>query len=92
MRWGRGGCAVQWEIKLSLTFCCLFPVVGHAGKLVFGRLSGKPCVVMQGRFHMYEGYPLWKVSGRHGVEWREGPWAGRSLCGLRMGATGRVLG
>ncbi|XP_060112018.1 purine nucleoside phosphorylase [Heteronotia binoei] len=37
-------------------------VVGHAGKLVFGNLSGKPTVVMQGRFHMYEGYPLWKVT------------------------------
>ncbi|XP_034267396.1 purine nucleoside phosphorylase [Pantherophis guttatus] len=37
-------------------------VVGHAGKLVFGNLSGTPTVVMQGRFHMYEGYPLWKVT------------------------------
>uniref|UniRef100_A0A670J765 Purine nucleoside phosphorylase n=1 Tax=Podarcis muralis TaxID=64176 RepID=A0A670J765_PODMU len=37
-------------------------VVGHAGRLVFGSLSGTPSVVMQGRFHMYEGYPLWKVT------------------------------
>lgn len=37
-------------------------VVGHAGKLVFGTLAGVSCVVMQGRFHMYEGYPLWKVT------------------------------
>uniref|UniRef100_A0A8C5SX17 Purine nucleoside phosphorylase n=1 Tax=Laticauda laticaudata TaxID=8630 RepID=A0A8C5SX17_LATLA len=37
-------------------------VVGHAGKLVFGNLHGTPTVVMQGRFHMYEGYPLWKVT------------------------------
>ncbi|KAI5189503.1 purine nucleoside phosphorylase [Manis pentadactyla] len=37
-------------------------VLGHAGRLVFGFLNGKACVMMQGRFHMYEGYPLWKVT------------------------------
>ncbi|KAM5194467.1 purine nucleoside phosphorylase isoform 1-T1 [Mantella aurantiaca] len=37
-------------------------VVGHAGRLIFGNLNGKPCVCMQGRFHCYEGYPLWKVT------------------------------
>nr|CAH8869024.1 unnamed protein product [Trichobilharzia regenti] len=31
-------------------------VEGHVGNLVFGRLSGCRVVVMQGRFHMYEGY------------------------------------
>jgi purine-nucleoside phosphorylase len=29
---------------------------GHAGKLLFGRLSGVPVVVQQGRFHLYEGH------------------------------------
>jgi len=29
---------------------------GHHGRLVFGRLAGKPVVVMDGRFHLYEGY------------------------------------
>lgn len=36
-----------------------FPVStapGHAGNLVFGRLGGKNVVLMQGRFHGYEGY------------------------------------
>ncbi|KAM6202576.1 purine nucleoside phosphorylase-like [Rhynchocyon petersi] len=37
-------------------------VPGHVGRLVFGFLNDKACVVMQGRFHMYEGYPLWKVT------------------------------
>lgn len=36
-------------------------VEGHHGKLVFGKIAGKPVVAMQGRFHYYEGYPLWKV-------------------------------
>ena len=36
-------------------------VEGHHGQLVFGKISGIPVVAMQGRFHYYEGYPLWKV-------------------------------
>ncbi|KAG9352551.1 hypothetical protein JZ751_020965 [Albula glossodonta] len=35
-------------------------VKGHAGKLVFGKLNGKQCVCMQGRFHFYEGYSIAK--------------------------------
>lgn len=31
-------------------------VVGHAGRLLLGRLAGVPVVVMQGRFHFYEGH------------------------------------
>jgi purine-nucleoside phosphorylase len=33
-------------------------VTGHAGQLVCGRLEGKQVIVMQGRFHYYEGYPM----------------------------------
>lgn len=29
---------------------------------MFGYLSGIPVVMMQGRFHYYEGYPLWKCA------------------------------
>lgn len=36
-------------------------VEGHAGELVFGKLGGCEVVAMKGRFHPYEGYPLWKV-------------------------------
>ncbi|MCM4166920.1 Purine nucleoside phosphorylase 1 [Arenibacter antarcticus] len=34
----------------------------HAGKLIFGILEGKKVVVMQGRFHLYEGYDLVDVT------------------------------
>lgn len=34
----------------------------HKGKLIFGKLEGKKVVVMQGRFHIYEGYSLWDVT------------------------------
>ncbi|XP_003978089.1 purine nucleoside phosphorylase 5a [Takifugu rubripes] len=37
-------------------------VHGHAGRLVFGTLKGRPCICMQGRFHIYEGYPLQKIT------------------------------
>jgi purine-nucleoside phosphorylase len=35
--------------------------VGHAGKLVFGRLNAQPLVVMSGRAHLYEGHPMDRV-------------------------------
>lgn len=34
----------------------------HKGKLVFGVLEGKKVMVMQGRFHLYEGYTLQDVT------------------------------
>ncbi|XP_019738775.1 purine nucleoside phosphorylase 6 [Hippocampus comes] len=37
-------------------------VAGHAGQLVFGKLQGRECVCMQGRFHFYEGYSLHTVT------------------------------
>ena len=37
-------------------------VEGHKGELVFGRLAGRPAVVMNGRVHYYEGYTMRQVS------------------------------
>lgn len=37
-------------------------VESHHGKLIFGSLSGKTVVAMQGRFHKYEGYSLQQVT------------------------------
>ncbi len=37
-------------------------VPGHAGRLIFGHLEGQPVMVMQGRAHFYEGYPLAQVT------------------------------
>lgn len=35
---------------------------GHAGRLIFGRRDGVEAMVMEGRFHYYEGYPLSQVT------------------------------
>ena len=37
-------------------------VEGHAGQLVFGNVEGRKVVVMQGRFHYYEGYTMHEVT------------------------------
>ncbi len=36
-------------------------VESHAGKLIFGTLSGKKVLAMQGRFHFYEGYSMQQI-------------------------------
>lgn len=48
--------------KLFITKCVCCAVQGHAGQLVFGKLQGRECVCMKGRFHFYEGYDIQTVS------------------------------
>ncbi|MCK9285941.1 MAG: purine-nucleoside phosphorylase [Sphaerochaetaceae bacterium] len=60
---GLGDLANEVEDKIIIPYSEIphFPVstvVGHAGRLVIGKLSGKQVLVMQGRFHFYEGYPM----------------------------------
>lgn len=51
-------------VKISFGDIPHFPistVEGHAGQIVIGNLEGKCVVVMQGRFHYYEGYTMKQV-------------------------------
>jgi purine-nucleoside phosphorylase len=59
---GLGGVADEIEERVELPYGEIpgWPVstaIGHAGRLVLGRLRGVPVVVMQGRAHLYEGVP-----------------------------------
>lgn len=56
---------IENPVKIPYEEIPNFPVStveGHAGQLVIGNLSGKEVVVMQGRFHYYEGYPFNQVT------------------------------
>ncbi|XP_078394285.1 purine nucleoside phosphorylase-like [Cetorhinus maximus] len=64
---GLGGLADTLKDQIIFKYSDIpnFPhstVSGHAGRLVFGTLNGKMCVCMQGRFHFYEGHPVWKTT------------------------------
>ncbi len=37
-------------------------VAGHKGRLIFGKIEGKPVLMMAGRFHYYEGYSMQEVT------------------------------
>jgi purine-nucleoside phosphorylase len=64
---GLGGLVNKVSIAESLTYDEIphFPestVEGHAGRLLFGRLSGKNVLIMQGRAHYYEGHSLSRIT------------------------------
>jgi purine-nucleoside phosphorylase len=64
---GLGGLVDEVEITEKISYADIpdFPVStveGHSGYLIFGRLAGREVVVMQGRFHYYEGYGMDKVT------------------------------
>lgn len=63
---GLGDFADGLEDRIGIPYAEIpgFPVStvkGHRGNLVFGRAGGRKVAVMQGRFHLYEGYPIQKV-------------------------------
>lgn len=58
---GLGNMADACEVKAIVEYDRIphFPVStvqSHAGRLVAGELAGQPVVILQGRFHLYEGY------------------------------------
>ena len=60
---GLGGLADRIEDPVYIPYGQIphFPVStapGHAGRFVFGRLSGRMVLCMQGRFHYYEGHDM----------------------------------
>ena len=54
---------VDFEIDYSeLPHFVHSTVESHKGKLIFGTLNNKNVVVMQGRFHFYEGYTMQEIT------------------------------
>ncbi|MEN0109652.1 MAG: purine-nucleoside phosphorylase [Planctomycetota bacterium] len=64
---GLGNFAENIAVESTLDYADIpyFPVstaTSHRGRMVFGTLRGLPVMVMEGRMHAYEGYPLSQVT------------------------------
>lgn len=64
---GLGHLADEIDVEDSISYADIphFPVStveSHEGHLLFGTLSGKNVVAMQGRFHYYEGYTMQEIA------------------------------
>ena len=64
---GLGALVNEIEIKHEISYTDIphFPistVESHLGRLIFGELNGKNVMVMQGRFHYYEGYSMEQIT------------------------------
>ena len=64
---GLGSLVDQIETDLAIDYGQIphFPqstALSHKGRLVCGELNGLPVVAMEGRMHMYEGYPLKSIT------------------------------
>ena len=46
----------------NIPYFPLATVEFHSGKLIYGELEGKKVIVMQGRFHLYEGYEFTDIT------------------------------
>ena len=63
---GLGNFTANMQIEVEIPYGDIpnFPVStveGHKGRMILGKLEGKPVVVMAGRFHFYEGYSVEEV-------------------------------
>lgn len=64
---GLGNFAEKIEVDATLDYADIphFPhstATSHRGRFVFGTLRGLSVMVMEGRFHQYEGYPLSQIT------------------------------
>ncbi len=64
---GLGGLVDDIAVEAALDYSDIphFPTstaTSHRGRLVCGLLAGVPVVAMEGRFHLYEGYPLKEIT------------------------------
>ena len=64
---GLGNLVQQIQVEASLDYeeipnFLRSTVTSHHGRLVCGTLGGLPVMAMEGRFHMYEGYPLDQIT------------------------------
>ncbi|WP_114782675.1 purine-nucleoside phosphorylase [Botryobacter ruber] len=63
---GLGDLVNELEVQFTLSYDTIpnFPIAtveSHNGRLIFGMLADRKVVVMQGRFHYYEGYTMEQV-------------------------------
>ena len=64
---GLGSLVAKIDVEATFDYADIphFPrstSVSHAGRLVCGLLEGLPVMAMEGRFHLYEGYPLKQIT------------------------------
>ncbi len=64
---GLSGLAKEIDVEMEIPYeeiphFELSTVEFHTGKLLFGKISGKPVVAMQGRLHYYEGYSMQQIT------------------------------
>ena len=64
---GLGPLVEKIDVQASIDYGDIpnFPkstALSHKGRLVCGTLNGLPVVAMEGRLHMYEGYPLKEIT------------------------------
>ena len=75
---GKLGQELELESDIAYSQIPHFPqatALGHAGRLLMGSIEGLPAVIMDGRFHRYEGYTVEQIAfpirvmQRMGVRW-----------------------
>ena len=54
------------DVKVSVSYADIphFPISTvefHKGNLIYGYIHGKAVIIMQGRFHFYEGYTMQQI-------------------------------